>query len=150
MSILSSTKSGVYKVIKEWLDANNITNYKIQENKERQNKHEPMYIIDVDGDVNLIGYKNSDPELSDSKLPSYIKFGVITGSFICSYSRLTSMRGFPETVGKNLDISFSRISLLEYVPKIVNNFIAFGLPFSEQQIREKIIKEIEIKIKVYC
>ncbi len=136
---------GMYKVIEEWLIANNITNYKIIKNAERQNPKEPKYIIDVSGDVNIIGYNK------ESEFPSYIKFGKISGNFICSYSRLTSMRGFPETVDKNFDISFSHITSLEDAPTEVNNFVACGLPFTEQQIREKIQEmKKQIKGKVYC
>ena len=141
MSILDSTNSGRKALIKKWIENNNIK-------CDPQKLKEPDYIIDVvddaNGDVNLIHY-------NESELPSYIRFGEISGNFICSYSKLTSMRGFPKKVGKNFDISFSRITSLEDAPTEVNNFVACGLPFTEQQIREQIQKmEKEIKGKVYC
>jgi hypothetical protein len=57
------------------------------------------------------------------------------------------MKGFPKMVGRNLDISFSKITSLEYAPDLVDkDFVACGLSFSKEQIREK----IRVTNNVYC
>lgn len=146
MSILRSTNSGIVQItkanIEKWLKDHNISKFKFNSLSEK----EPYFSIDIiESDVNLMG-------LDDSELPDYIVFNEIReGNFICSYSKLTSMRGFPKKVGKNFDISFSRITSLEDAPTEVNNFVACGLPFTEQQIREKIQEmKKQIKGKVFC
>lgn len=139
MSILSSTNSGSsnwINSIEKWCEEHNIHHYKLV-----PTIGNIPFMINVNRDVILCGYE-------DPKLPDFIVFNeIIGGNFIASYSRLTSMKGFPKKVGKNFDISFSNISSLEYAPKLINkDFVACGLPFNEQQIREK----SEVTNNVYC
>lgn len=93
----------------------------------------PFYVIDViDTNVFLSGYLNE-------ALPDYIVFNeIIGGSFVASFSGFTSMKGFPRKIGKNFDISFSRIHSLDYAPELVDmNFSACGLHFTKEQIQSK-------------
>lgn len=66
----------------KWMKSHNIENYKIQ----------PDGMIDVDGEVRL-------DQMRMPKLPGPVKFGTVTGDFICSSTGLTSLRGCPEHVG---------------------------------------------------
>ena len=139
MSILSSTNSGSshwINYIKKWCDEHDIHYYKLVPT----NESIPL-MINVNGDVILCGYE-------DMQLPDFIIFNeIIGGNFIASYSRFTTMKGFPKKVGKNFDISFSSISSLEHAPKLINkDFVACGLSFNEQQIREK----SKVTYNVYC
>ena len=69
------------KMIESWLKEYDIENYTINDD----------LTIDVDGDVNL-ARKNL------MEFPDYIQFGVVKGTFNCSGSRLTSLRGCPREV----------------------------------------------------
>lgn len=130
-------KEGKRKQIERWLGMNNIHSYTLKPIDEL-----PFWTIDVDGaDVNLVGNKQIS-------LPDYIVFNEIRGgNFLCSYSEFTNMKGFPKMVGRNLDICFSKITSLEYAPDLVDkDFVACGLAFSEEQIREK----TKVTNNVYC
>lgn len=138
--ILKSTQSGSYhwtEPIKEWCERHNIHSYALVPIQGNQ-----PFAINVNEDVNLCGYEE------DWGLPEFIIFNeIIGGNFIASYSELTSMRGFPKKVGKNFDISFSKISSLDNAPQLVDkDFVSCGLPFSEQQIREK----TKVTCAVFC
>ncbi len=101
------------------------------------------YVVDVHGQnihLSAFPYKN---------LPDFIKFGnIFDGNFVCSHSKLISMRGFPESIGGNLDITYCvGIQNLDYIPnKIEGDFICIGLGFTEEKIRQC----CEVKGKVYC
>jgi hypothetical protein len=130
-------KEGKRKQIERWLGMNNIHSYTLRPIDEL-----PFWTIDVDGaDVNLVGNKQVS-------LPDYIVFNEIRGgNFLCSYSEFVSMKGFPKMVGRNLDISFSKIASLEYAPDLVDkDFVVCGLSFSKEQIRKK----IRVTNNVYC
>lgn len=126
MSILSSTNSGIYHYYKEY-----IKNLHIPEDKctfDPQTK-----TIDVHGDVVLIGFESKTLFPPNSSM----KFGKVEGNFICSYSDLCDMKGFPQFVGGNLDISFTAIRSLTDIPADINrHFIGLGLPFEEADIRQ--------------
>lgn len=66
----------------KWMKSHNIENYKVQ----------PDGMIDVDGEVRL-------DNMRMPRLPGPVKFGTVTGDFICSSSGLTALRGCPEHVG---------------------------------------------------
>ena len=144
MSILSSTNAGLEgssKRVEDWLRQWHITNYTLKNLSGEEKSEQSIWMIDIkDADVNLVGYKNES-------LPDYIQFNKITGgNFICSYSGLTTMKGFPKEIGMNFDISFSKISSLDEVPPKVNkDFVACGLSFTEEQIRAT----TEVTCKVY-
>jgi hypothetical protein len=54
------------------------------------------YTINGDGSINV----NDDVRLFDKELTSIpLKFGIVTGDFICSYNKLTSLDGSPKSVG---------------------------------------------------
>lgn len=64
------------KQIKSWLETMGITNYVIDEN----------LFVHVDGDVGI-----NEKELTE--IP--VKFGVVTGNFLCHKNKLTSLNGSP-------------------------------------------------------
>ncbi len=130
MSVLNSIGAGLegsQKNIKSWLDGFHVGGYELIRIPDK-----PFWKINVrNNDVILAGYK-------DKALPDYIVFDEIVGcNFIYSYSEFSSMRGFPRKIGGNFDISFSKIITLENLPELVDrDFVACGLPFTEEQIRE--------------
>ena len=77
-----------------------ITNYTINDD----------YSIDVNGNVFLNGR-----ELS--KLP--LKFNKVSGSFNCSFNKLTTLEGSPKEVGRDFKCSFNKLTTLEGGPKKV-------------------------------
>ena len=83
-----------------WLDQLGVKNYKFNNGK-----------IDVDGDVRL--------QINRPQLPGPVKFGNVTGNFIISASRLTSLRGCPDTVGENFICSHNDLESLEGGPRQV-------------------------------
>ncbi len=138
MSILSRTKTGKCHFrdqVQTWLKET----LKLQEgeytlNEIRAPKGGPLYEINMNGrDVNLMDYKISE-------LPDYIQFGeIIGGNFICSYSKLTSTKGFPRTVGLTFDCSFSQIKSLDGMPELVDrDFIWLNSSFTDEEIRDKV------------
>lgn len=151
MSILKGVKAGKYyyeeiekkllEQIKQWLEEYGIKNYKLNKS-ENSTLESPKYTIKVDAqDVNLVGYQ-------EEALPDYITLEAITGgSFFCSWSNLTTMRGFPKMVGRIFDISHSKIESLEHAPEIVDiNYAAYGLNFTKEEIQAK----TRVTRNIYC
>lgn len=90
--------------------------------------------IKCGGFVNLCHYPYKN-------LPKNICFGnMFDGTFVCSYSMLETMKGFPEEVGQ-LDVSYSgALKSIEYAPKLVNrDFVAIKTGLSNQSIVEHCI-----------
>lgn len=83
----------------EWLDSH--------KNIEIKNQ-----VINVNGNINL-EMKNK------GNLPEFIKFGKVTGHFICSNCELTSLRGVPYFVGGSFDCSYNKLTTLKNGPKFV-------------------------------
>lgn len=74
-------------------------------------------LIDVDGYVTL--------KRMVSRLP--VSFGSITGSFVCSDSKLTTLKGAPSHVGGVFDCSRNALTSLQYAPEYVGrDFICAG------------------------
>ena len=69
MSLLRNSGVGRSKLIKDSLDEYGVKNYTINDD----------FTIDVNGDVNLEGK-------DICKFPDYIQFGVVNGSFDCSFN----------------------------------------------------------------
>lgn len=69
---------GQQTLIKKWLDKYNIKNYTINDD----------LTIDVNGNVNLRGYK-------EKELPEYIQFNKVTSYFEISGSNIETLRGCP-------------------------------------------------------
>ena len=63
-------------------------------------------VVDVEGNVHLM---NDHP-----KMP--VQFGQVTGVFVCSMSKLTSLEGCPTHVGDNFDCSSNLLTTLEGCP----------------------------------
>lgn len=149
MSILSSTKTGkegIKEEVRNWLATYlNLSNgdYILNELTNNPGKGGPPYYeINMNGrDVNLMDCKLSE-------FPDYIQFGeIIGGNFICSYSKLTSTKGFPRTVGLTFDCSFSQIKSLDGMPELVDrDFIWLNSPFAEEEIRSK----VKVTRRVFC
>jgi hypothetical protein len=114
MSILSSTKTGIYDVIEKWLNENGIKKYEIKENSDKTEDNEPKYTINIENaSVNLIGYNEKE------ELPSYIKFGkIIGGDFLCSYGKFTTMKRFPKKVEGRFDMRYTKIKNFDGVPEL--------------------------------
>ena len=66
-------------------------------------------VVDVEG-----GVVDMKPMLKMS-----VQFGTVTGSFLCSESRLESLMGSPHTVGKDFGCAKNRLTSLEGGPKWV-------------------------------
>ena len=86
--------------IKNWLKDNNVKNYKINDTGS----------VDVNENMDL-SYNGL------SEIP--IKFGHVTGNFICYRNKLTSLKNCPDTIDGDFNCSFNKLSSLEYGPKNV-------------------------------
>ncbi len=90
--------------LKRKLSSYNIKNYQIKDDGS----------VDVDGDVRIIG-TNLD------KLP--IKFGRVTGYFLCFNLGLKTLEGSPYYVGDSFDCSSNKLVNLKYSPvEVVKHF----------------------------
>lgn len=90
--------------LKRKLGFYNIKNYQINDDGS----------VDVDGDVRIIG-TNLD------KLP--IKFGRVTGNFLCFNLGLKTLEGSPYYVGNSFDCSSNKLVNLKYSPgEVVHHF----------------------------
>lgn len=92
------------KYDKKYIDAickkYNITNYTINEDR----------TIDVDGNVNLY-------DIGITDIP--LKFGRVTGDFICSKNKLKSLLNSPNYVGETFNCMDNELTTLEHSPKYV-------------------------------
>jgi len=68
-------------------------------------------VVDVDGDVDL-----SHKFLTEFPL----KFGVITGYFICIHNMLTTLEGAPISVGGNFNCRFNNLTSLKGCPESIS------------------------------
>ena len=93
---LASYGVGQVHLIKSWLDQFKIINYIINDD----------FTIDVNGYVYL-----SNKNLT--KLPDYIKFNKVAGSFACDSNQLTSLEGCPTLVGGNFYCYNNRVNFSE-------------------------------------
>lgn len=66
-------------------------------------------VIDVDGDVKVVRQIEEIP----------VQFGVVTGTFICSIARLTSLKGAPHKVGKIFGCGGNLLTSLQGAPQTV-------------------------------
>ena len=90
--------------VEKWLAVVSIVNYVINED----------LTVDVNDSVNLIGK-------GLSQIP--IQFGIIDGSFNCSWNKLTNLEGCPKVVNGNFNCSDNQLTDLENCPsKISRNF----------------------------
>jgi hypothetical protein len=69
-------------------------------------KIDPSGLVDVDGHVRLSSLWDKMP----------VKFGRVTGSFLCNGGRLTTLEGCPSYVGDNFDCSNNMLTSLEHAP----------------------------------
>jgi|694.fasta_scaffold02443_27 hypothetical protein len=74
-------------------------------------------LVDVDGYVNC-----SNEGLQDLK---GVRFGNVSGSFSCSYNKLTSLAGAPQTVGKDFHCDMNKLTSLVGAPQAVGGINAF-------------------------
>lgn len=91
-----------YKDIKKWLDEMGIDDYTINND----------FTVDVKGLVDL-------SNLDITEIP--IQFGKVTGSFHCTHTKLTSLKGCPDIVGGGFYSSNTDITSLEYGPSEVGS-----------------------------
>ena len=102
--------------VASWLKEMKINNYVINEDLTVDVKGDVNLIIkdltvDVKGDVNLI-IKGL------SQIP--IQFGIIDGSFNCSWNSLTSLKGCPKVVNGYFYCYNNSLTSLEGCPEVVN------------------------------
>lgn len=102
------------------------------------------FMVNKNGSINVHGnvimFNSQETELA-------LKLSRVTGNFICCYSKLKSMKNFPEHVLGTLDISFTGIRSLEGITKNVGrNFVCTKCGFDEKDIRSV----ASINGKVYC
>lgn len=88
----------------------------------RENWFSENVTIREDGTVDVTGDMNIYAQFP--RLP--IKFGRVTGRFLCSGNNLTTMVGFPDYVGGNLMVENNFISNMEGFPKYVGNSVSFS------------------------
>ena len=75
------------------------------------------YIINEDGSIDV----NGDVDLRTEKLTNIpLKFGKVNGYFACSFNRLISLEGCPESVGGDFGCSFNKLTSLEGCPEIIS------------------------------
>ena len=80
-----------------------ITNYTVN----------PDGSIDVDGNVNLWDKKLTELPLT---------FNKVTGSFDCSYNKLTTLKGCPRWVGDWFGCGLNKLNSLEFSPDYVGGW----------------------------
>ena len=90
--------------IKKWLEEMEISNFTINDD----------LTIDVGSHVYL-------DNKSLKKFPSFIKFGKVSGNFICRDNDLISLEGSPTVVGGNFSCSGNKLTSLEGCPITVGN-----------------------------
>ena len=75
--------------------------------------------VDVDGDVNLIWSRRYVSYYKDklTKLP--LKFGKVSGDFLCTHHELKTLEGSPKWVGGDFACSFNKLTTLEGGPEVV-------------------------------
>lgn len=97
--------------ILEWLKENLIDNqYEwLESRKQIEVKNG---IININGSINL-NLKNK------GNLPEFIKFGKVTGHFVCNNCKFTSLRGVPDFVGGSFDCSYNNLTTLKNGPKVI-------------------------------
>jgi len=70
------------------------------------------FSVDIDGDVNLRG------ELTGiGVIP--VNFGKVTGTFICGFNNLKSLKGCPYYVGGSFLVGYNELESLEHGPQVV-------------------------------
>jgi hypothetical protein len=68
-------------------------------------------LVDVNGDFHFSGYK--------FKNLMGVRFGRVSGNFLCQFTQLTSLKGSPEEVGGNFDCADNNLFSLEGAPQKV-------------------------------
>ena len=112
---------GKRRLIEMWLQTWNIKNYTI--NKD--------LTIDVNDTVNMV-YQQIE------KLPYYIQFGIIKGSFFCNNCGLITFKGMPHTIKGILGCAGNKIKTLKYMPKEIERSLFIDrnpIKFTENEIR---------------
>jgi len=75
------------------------------------------YLINADGSIDVDG----DVEIYNKNITvSPLVFNIVTGDFAIEECELTSLEGFPRTVGGNFDCSNNKLTSLENGPKKVS------------------------------
>jgi hypothetical protein len=89
--------------------------------------------IDVDGDVDL-----SDMGLNEIPL----KFGRVSGDFICSNNSIKSLNGCPQWVGGHFSCRGNRLTSLEFCPQWVGgNFFCYNNQLTSLEYIPKVINK---------
>jgi hypothetical protein len=119
---LVSIRVGQTSLIENWLNKYNIKNYIINDD----------YTINTRFVVYLSG-------AGLVKLPDYIQFNKIEGSFNISNNELITMKGFPKIIEGFLDLEWNQLSNLEGCPLEVRSYFNIArnkVQFEKEEIRE--------------
>ena len=92
---------GEYKLIQDWLEKMEITDYRIND----------------DMTIDIYSANLYDKNLEN--FPSFIQFNNCESEFIIQYNKFTTLRGCPKYVGTNFSCSLNLLESLEYCPKYV-------------------------------
>ena len=120
---LNSLGIGKKALIKKWLHENRVTHCVINDD---YNTINGTMWVDI-----------SSKELT--KIPDYIQFNIIEGSFFCMNNKLTSLKGCPKIVKGDFSCSINQLSNLEGCPlEVYGNFFAYGnkKQFTEEDVRK--------------
>jgi len=123
---------GKKQLIEDWLKEYHFKKYELR----------PDFSIDVIGHVNLY--------LREDKLPEFIQFNRIFGSFVCSNGKLTTLKGFPYEIDSYFGCHNNKLSSFDFFPKCIgsNCFIHKNPivdPLKETEIRDYLRSKSKIK-----
>ena len=93
-----------YSQVKDWLNSMRISNYTINAD----------LTVDVNGSVEL-------NKKGLSEIP--IQFNKVSGYFVCSENRLTTLKGCPKYVGNFFACNDNGLTTLQYAPQEVDSTI---------------------------
>jgi hypothetical protein len=74
------------------------------------------YTINPDGTVDVNGHVYL---ISEGLTKSPLKFGKVTGNFVCTYNKLITLEGAPREVGGDFNCSYNQLTSLEGSPREV-------------------------------
>ena len=74
------------------------------------------YTINPDGTVDVNGHVYL---ISEGLTKSPLKFGKVTGNFVCTYNKLITLEGGPREVGGDFNCSYNQLTSLEGSPREV-------------------------------
>jgi len=88
--------------------------------------------------------------LIEDNLPEYIQFNIVMDNFSCSNGRLTTMRGFPNSVGNFFACHNNKITSFDFFPKMIgSSCYIHDNPIADISRESEIRDELRRKFKIY-